>query len=208
MLFLVASTVLVGAVCLLNLVLTAAVLRRLRDHEERLAGLPRVDQLPTDPGTLVGHAIADFTAVATDGSTVTRETLLRSGSATIAFFSTHCPACEAEIDGFVRRVRRFPGPRSAAVAVVAGEPGDVQELVTAAGAVATVVVESPLGPLAAQFGVRGTPTFLDVDGTGTVVRAAHTTEGMDAAPGRSDGVAPPPGAPAAGGRRVSPVPPA
>ena len=78
--FLIAAVVLVGVLCLFDLLLTFAVLRRLREHTaelQRLAGRPGFSSY--DPGMLVGHRLP--------------EAARASGATLVAFFDAQCDTC-------------------------------------------------------------------------------------------------------------------
>ncbi|WP_117213678.1 hypothetical protein [Allorhizocola rhizosphaerae] len=58
---------LVGILAVLNMLLTLAMIRRLRLHSEQLAALSMLDDAPTSPIADVGERAGDFAATTTDG---------------------------------------------------------------------------------------------------------------------------------------------
>jgi len=152
---LVAAVVLAIALCLLNLLLTLAILRRLRATESRSA----------QRGVLAaGDTPAEFAASDTDGKPLTRDEL--RGTVLVGFFSTTCGACTEELPNFLRRAAETAGGRSQVLAVVQGDAAAAADLAGALAGVARVVVEEPNGPVGTAFQVAAMPawTLLD-DGT-------------------------------------------
>lgn len=176
---LLAAVLVLTALVLLDLALTLAIVRRLREQAANQGRL-------VDPvlAQLVGRPVpADLAAVAIDGSAVTGE-LLRGGSAFVAFVATWCDACHADLPRLQEqaRARRAAG-ETVLVVVEAPSGDDASELVAALDGVALVVVESsgsggPGGPgtdgdrpFHTAFDVSGFPTYLEIqDGT---VRQVH-----------------------------------
>jgi thiol-disulfide isomerase/thioredoxin len=158
-----AGVVLVGAVAVLNLVLTLAVIRRLREHTElisqgRMAG-------PADLMLGVGESPDRVRAVATDGTVVSREALRLVG-----FFSPSCEPCRDMAPRFAEQAGRLPGGRSQALVVLVGAPDDVAEFLVMFEPVARVVIEDSVaeGALAAAFKVRGVPAMCTLTADGVV----------------------------------------
>jgi hypothetical protein len=160
MTFLIAAVVLVGALCLFDLLLTFAVLRRLREHTaelERLASEPRT--LPYDPSFLVGRALPGTALRA-----VPRPRL-------VAFFDADCSSCHEHAPKFAAEAR--PG---ASVAIITGAGRQVQNLVDVVGEVSAVVVAEEADTVVADLGIQAFPMFLQVDAEGRIVRADMDTE--------------------------------
>lgn len=155
MTYLTAAVVLVGAIAVVDLVLTVGVVRRLREHTAELTAL----RGPAAGADLpAGSPVGDFTATSVTGRPVTRGTL--TGSALVGFFSQGCPACAEQLPDFVAHAAGGAVP---ALAVVAGDPAGVTETVQALRPVATVVVEPADGPVQRAFAVAGFPTFVLVE---------------------------------------------
>lgn len=168
MTFLVAAVVLVGAVAALNLVLTAAVIRRMRQYEsDRSSG---ASQTPYDVlgGLLPGAALPAFRGTAIDGRTVTDHDL-RDRPAAVAFLSTDCPGCLERAPEFAAAARAIMarGGRAIAVIIQGAEPADA---LTAAVDPAAIVSEPAdrSGPMTRAFAVKTFPTFFVIDAAGAI----------------------------------------
>lgn len=164
------TTVLLGAVLLLtaltllNLVLLLGVVRRLREHETRIAGIAEGGAEPEIMAP-VGHRVGDFTAETVDGRQVDRATL--GMPALVGFFSPACDVCHERVPDFRKAAEEHLG---SVLAVVIRDGKDPAELVADLDGAASVVLDEPDGPVAAAFGVRGFPAFALV-GEGGVVQA-------------------------------------
>ncbi|MFJ2031611.1 hypothetical protein [Streptosporangium sp. NPDC087985] len=155
MTFLIAAVVLVGVLCVFDLLLTFAVLRRLREHAAelaRLAGQPRF--APYNPGALVGRTLPQ-----TDTDGVDRPQL-------VAFFDVNCDACHEHAPQFAVAARTY-----AAMAVVSGGGPKIDDLLEAVGGVASVITAERADKLVKAVGVEAFPTFLRVGPDGTIVEA-------------------------------------
>ncbi|MFY1616336.1 TlpA family protein disulfide reductase [Micromonospora sp. WMMD736] len=159
-----AAAVLVTAVIgLLNLTLALALIRRLRDHETRLAGLePRIS-------TPLGSRIGSFSATSTRGVPLSADSL--SARATIGVFAPGCEPCHRQLPDFVAYARQLDNP----VAVVLTGGGDHAELVARLEESCHVVLEPLGGPVSAALQVVATPTLMRVqDGVVTAVESVVT----------------------------------
>lgn len=155
--YLIAASVLVGLLSLVNLLLLIGVIRRLRTMRD-------TSQMPLE-GLQPGEAIPDFTATATDGAPVSAAYL--RGRAMIGFFSPGCGPCKELLPRFVEQAEQAPGP---VLAVVVATPQDDPAAdIARLEKVARVVSEAPQGPVQQVFKVSGYPTVIATDATGTVV---------------------------------------
>lgn len=166
--YLTAAVVLVGALCLLDLVLSLGVIRRLRAHTTLIEHiLTRSTDDP--PIRRTGDRVDAFSAVTTGGNVITRETLTESAdSVLVAFFSPDCGTCRERLPEFVRKAERW----EETIAVVVGEEAEAMDLASSFDLhqVARVVLENPKDPpMANAFGVRAFPSVCVVDGTGIVL---------------------------------------
>ncbi|MEV0353269.1 TlpA disulfide reductase family protein [Nonomuraea sp. NPDC050680] len=157
-----ASVVLVGILCLLNLVLVLALAKRVRDlatavAQARHTGTVRGGFLA------VGETVGEFTARTVDGGELTRDAL--TGGAVVGFFSTSCGGCREMIPVFVEHARdlRDQG-RLALAVVVAAERDDPTSYVEPLAQVARVVVEGHEGLLGSAFKVGAFPAFCVIGG--------------------------------------------
>jgi hypothetical protein len=164
MAFLVVALVLVTALCVFQLVLVLAVLRRLREHEDRFERLAK-SAGPMDayePTELVGRRVPEL---AEHGGGQPR---------TIGFFSVGCEACHEQAPDFVAAAAA-----GGASAIVVGSPAD--ELTGLLQGVPTVVTGAEGDALMKAVDVKAFPTFLQVDEDGLIVRAAFAVAELPAA---------------------------
>ncbi|MGP4096335.1 TlpA family protein disulfide reductase [Nonomuraea sp. KM90] len=153
--YLIVAVVLVGVLCLLNLLLTVGVIRRLRKQAASAASLP-----PMEDGLAVGEEIPEFAATTTDGEPISDE--LIDGPALIGFFSPSCEPCRELMPRFIEHARRTP---AAVLAVVVTDSDSDQEAVADVerlAEVARVVVEAPHGAIQGAFQVAGYPTVFEI----------------------------------------------
>jgi hypothetical protein len=160
--YLTAAVLIVGMLCLLNLVLTVGVIHRLRAG----TGSTSVDEDGRDLVPQPGDPVADFAAWTVDGGRVSQSSV---AGALVAFLSPNCKPCQAALPEVLRRAGS-PGAAEV-LAVVVGDPQDMTDMVTALGPVARVLTEEPFGPVATAFGVRSFPTFVRVAGDRTIAAA-------------------------------------
>lgn len=175
---------LIAAVCLLallgfvHLVVTLAVVRRLREHAVLLAGRPagRAGDTIAAAGTVVGG----FTATSIDGEPLGNDGL--AGRTLVGFFSPGCAPCRDAMPGFLDSARGVALGRDGVLAVVVGEPAEAAEHAEALAPVARVVVEPPDGPLGTAFGVTGYPALAVVAADGTILASGITLDDLADAP--------------------------
>ncbi|MFC7480934.1 TlpA family protein disulfide reductase [Luedemannella flava] len=156
-------------VVLIDLLLSAAIIRRLRDTEAHLA-----DLMPSaQPGLKTGTPMPDFTSA--DGS-LTRAAL--AGTPVIfGFFSTGCRYCPTQAEQLAHRAAEIAerGLRVINVVAINDEsiPDDITPVLEKSG---TVVAEQGMDNLMAAFSVTSTPTFLLYDGRGTLIAKGNHLE--------------------------------
>jgi hypothetical protein len=163
--FLVAAIVLIGAIAALNLLLTVAMIRRLRETAVRpVAPPPDLPELPA------GSRVPAFHAEAVSGETVTNESL--TGSAAIfAFLDTGCSSCKSSLPKLVAYADANGLKPGQVIAVVGDAEGDTAAYLSLLDGVATVIVEETLGPVARAFSIDGFPAFVLSDADGVVTRS-------------------------------------
>ncbi|MEV4395610.1 TlpA disulfide reductase family protein [Nonomuraea sp. NPDC049607] len=164
---LVTGMILVGALCLFDLVLTLGVVRRLREHTDQLQSL--LSHGDRSPGRVRG-SVGDFLATTVDGEPVSRDLL--TGETLVAFFSPGCTTCRETLPEFVEFARGLPGGRRQVLAVLAGDREDSDEMVRTLTPVARVAVEEFDGELSRAFAVDGFPAHYVVDSTGALLATA------------------------------------
>ncbi|MEO3926248.1 hypothetical protein ABGB07_20600 [Micromonosporaceae bacterium B7E4] len=164
-----ATVVLVGFLCILNLILTFGVMRRLREHTDLLARRH-------EPTVEVGTEIAEFTASTADGEPIADD--LISEETVVAFFTPGCTSCLDKLPKLVAHARTLG--RERVLAVIVGTADAAAPLVTALRPVALVVVEEEGhgGPLTSAFMVRAYPTLMSVapGRAGRLVVSASTVD--------------------------------
>lgn len=158
--------VLVAAVAV-SLVLTFAVLRRLREQDERIArlegGAPTRDEL-------IGSEPSPFSVVTADGGVLTHEELT-GRPVLVGFFSSGCEPCHAQAAPFRQAVVEGQLAGHRVIAVVDGPVGEDRQLVEVVGAAEALVEGAHAQTIAAAFGVTGYPSFVAVS-AGRVTKAA------------------------------------
>ncbi|ANW22182.1 hypothetical protein [Streptomyces clavuligerus] len=156
--YLIAAVVLLGALCLLDLLLTVGVIRRLRTQQ---GARTLRDQAPDD-GMLPPRAIVgDFAATTVDGRSLTPADL--RSPAVVAFLNPGCAPCHEELPRVAAALAAAPGNGVLAV-VAGGEPGedDTDLMLRELSPYGTVVHEGISGPLTEAFKVRAFPALCRV----------------------------------------------
>ncbi|MDT7786663.1 MAG: hypothetical protein QOF58_5082, partial [Pseudonocardiales bacterium] len=146
------AVVVVGVLCLLDLLLSFGIIRRLRQQNEALRDL-REKQSAEEPPIML-----------TAGSRVELSDVDVSG-ALVGFFSPNCEPCKERMPQFIEYAT---GHRGKVIAVAAGSADEVADMVVRLGEVAEVVVEEMGGPLHNAFGTTGYPAVCLVDDSRTV----------------------------------------
>lgn len=181
MTYLTAAVIVIGLLCLLDLVLSLGVIRRLRlhtDHLNRLlTGPARAGAVP------VGTAIGDFTVTTTHGERITRESLSghgAGGSTLVGFFASGCQPCAEQLPAFIAYARSVPGPRRV-LAVVDSDGVDQTDYVERLAEVARVVLEGPGEALQTAFGVDGFPMLYLIGEAGVVLAGGRAMAELEPA---------------------------
>jgi hypothetical protein len=174
--FLIAAVVLIGAVTALNLLLTLAVIRRLRQPG---TGAARSFIDPDLPELPAGSPVPPFRAETVSGRTITAQSL--SGSeAVYAFFDSGCSSCRPTIPRLIAYAERRGLTPHQVVAVVGGDPADAGDYLSALDGRASVVVEDTLGPVAEAFAIHSFPAFVIADPGGIVRRSGDSASTLAA----------------------------
>jgi hypothetical protein len=171
--YLMATVAFVGVLCLLDLVLTLGVLRRLRDHSEALDLLR--SQPVADSRLGVGERAGSFSAVSTTGVTVTGEV---PASRLVGFFAPGCQPCEEQLPTFMAYAVGFPGE---VLAVVASDGRKSYPIGAELAEVGAVVHEPGNGPVHQAYRVSGYPSMYLVDGDGIVQATGSAVSALPAA---------------------------
>lgn len=164
---LIAAVAIVGALCLLDLLLTFGVIRRLREH----GGLPAEGsgQMPPVIGLAEGDSPAPFALTATNGERVTEQSRLQ----VVAFFSSSCSACRAQVPLFADYVSCHHIGRDSVLAVVQHDEGQLPLYLDRLAEVAQVYVERNGGDVGEAFQVSGYPAFCVLDAAGAVAATGY-----------------------------------
>lgn len=154
MVYLAIALVVVGALCALDLLLTLAVLRRLRNRSSAAPALTE------DGGIPVGATVAPFSSRCIEGMPLTERDL--TDGAVVSFFTPGCKPCRDKLPRFVEQVGALQGRRQAIAVVVAGSheqryADEAQAMAEQLSSVVRVIRETPEGPCASAFGVRAFP---------------------------------------------------
>jgi len=155
---LVVAVALVGALCVLNLLLSFGVIRRLREHTKLIDAV--YEFVGSTPGTgsdgpAAGDTVADFRATTTGGEPVARDDL--APSTVVAFLAADCQGCHEQLPDFLAWARGQD--RQRVLAVVNGHGSAADALVEQLTPAARVVLEDEKPPVAGAFGVRSYPQF-------------------------------------------------
>ncbi|GAA0903931.1 TlpA disulfide reductase family protein [Virgisporangium aurantiacum] len=165
--FLVAAVALVAIVCLVDLLLTFGVVRRLRLHNAQLERLGSGGSFIEDSMPSPGDVVEDFAVETVDGERVARSTL--AGRTLVAFFAQGCTACVEKLPAFVDFARARPGGRERVLAVVSGPAEETTAMIDDLAPVARVLAGAAATPMTSAFGVRAAPVFCLLDEAGTVL---------------------------------------
>ncbi len=167
----VAAIVILTVLVLLNLLLTGAIIRKLRTYEGT-----RTAQ-PADPGLPPGAQVPSFTSQTVGGDEVTAASLAQHATF-VGFFSTDCSACVTAVPGFLAAARERSGDGAGdglgTLAVVLVGRKSPDPLLAALGDDQRVVVENDQGPLVRAFSAGPTPWFFLVGRDGRIVANALT----------------------------------
>jgi hypothetical protein len=165
MIYVVAALVLVGAVAVLNLLLTVGVIRRLREHTEALKQLP---------GAGASRFLGSGTPLPPlDGVVTVEGAPVEASPVLVAFFSTTCDPCREKLPDLRDHLREVAAPAGDVLVVVEGAKAEAGDFLDALRGLAQIVVEPELGPVAKSFAVDGFPTFYAVDPAGRIVVGSH-----------------------------------
>jgi hypothetical protein len=155
----------VGCLCLLDLLLTFGVIRRLREQSEILS-------TRTSPGRAMGlsagNTPAPFSAVTTAGDLVNGAAGLRL----VAFFSS-CPICPQRVPPLAEYLRVHRVSRDSVLAVSIGSGSEPQPYLAELAPLAQVCAEPEDGAITRAFEVTGFPWFFLLDADGVVIASGY-----------------------------------
>jgi thiol-disulfide isomerase/thioredoxin len=157
--FVIATLVLVGLLCALDLVLTVGIIKRLREHTDLLANRSG-GRMSLRPGEEVGK----FSSVTVDGEPVDNDMI--DSETVVAFFSPTCGPCKEKLPMFVEYARTVPGGRGQILAAVTADRDDAAAaapMLSALTPVARVLTGEEAEGLAEACKVQGFPVVLKVN---------------------------------------------
>jgi hypothetical protein len=169
-LIVIAAVAVVGALCLLDLLLTFGVIRRLREHTAMLAE-NRGHGLPGPPvvGLAHGELPGTFAAVTLDGQPVDASAALQ----VVAFFSTACSICPERVPPFLEYLTTRHIDRPSVLAVVVGDEGKPPPYLESLAGFAQICLEQEDGAVAKAFKVAGYPAFCLLGADGTMLASGY-----------------------------------
>ncbi|WP_431932067.1 TlpA family protein disulfide reductase [Nonomuraea jabiensis] len=180
--YLVAGLVLVAALTALNLVLTLAVARRWRARMSAPPAAHHHDPAPFDRepdlGIAPGDRMPGFSAITTDGATVTNDDLA-GRPALVAFLSLDCSSCDDSVPEFSEYARRVRDAGGQVLVTVVGIDAAGSELAARLVDVADHVVPEFLdAPVGAAFGARFYPGFAHYGPDGVATATSVGLQGL------------------------------
>lgn len=163
---LIAAVIAVGGLCLLDLLLTFGVIRRLREHTDILSNGPGAASSVTslEPG----QSPAAFAAVTTSGEPVTG-----AGLRVAAFFSSSCSACPERVAPFLAYLSRHRISQDSVLVVVSQDDDAPAPYLDQLAEAAQACTEPEGGEIAKAFGVTGFPAFCLLDADGAVLASGY-----------------------------------
>lgn len=167
MLILTAAVILVGILCLADMLMTFGVIRRLREHTATLGQFTGADMSVSGLGQ--GETPGGFSITDVDGKSVQGPAGLRL----TAFFSSSCPVCPEKVPAFTDYVRISGAQRDQVLAIVVGSSADEIPYLGRLAEVAQVCVEPASGDLVKPFKINGFPAFCLLDADGSVVASGY-----------------------------------
>ncbi len=161
----------VSLVLVIDLALSIAIIRRLREVAQSLGTRGSVSTAAVERGLAPGEPLPAFAAVTTDGEDILSAHLIRKG-ALIAFFAAECDACRQHMSE-LRRVLDQSGRQPNTLVVVDGDAHAGFDLISRAEQFGQVVSEPNDGPLSRLFRVGVFPTFFVVGDSEVIGMRTH-----------------------------------
>lgn len=162
----IAAVALVGGLCLVDLLLTFGVIRRLREQTTMLSGTPPRPRQAS--GLSAGDLPGAFSAVTTEAERVSGAAGLR----VVAFFASWCSVCPERAQPFADYLSAHGITRDSALAVSIGPGRTPPPYLDVLTGMARICVEEEDGEIAKAFQVNGFPAFIVLDGDGSVALTA------------------------------------
>lgn len=163
-----AAVIFVSLLCFFDLLLSFAIIRKLRREPREGRPAPKLPGLAALSG---GLSIPAFTARTVSGTQLSLAELTGRPAA-FAFFASECKSCREHLDQFVDYARGFPGGASQVAVIIAGSADGAADIIAALTGLAHIVIEPDFGPVATAFSVGAFPTFVTLDPDGRIDGAA------------------------------------
>jgi len=163
----IAAVAVVGVLCLLDLLLTFGVIRRLKEHTAMFA--ERGSLAPPVIGLAEGERPGAFSAMTTDGQHVDESTPLRLA----AFLSTSCSICPERVPLLLKYLTAHHIDRASVLAVVVGPDGEKAPYFESLAEVAQICIEPDEGDVSKAFRAAGYPAFCLLSADGTVLASGY-----------------------------------
>lgn len=162
------AVIVVGLLCVFNLILADAMIRRLRELSARVAAGPAEEVVLLPVGSTVGEVPAEAGA-------------LKQGSKIVVLMSTTCTACLAALDATARYARALPGGAADILVAVQGEGGHLDEITAVLAEPTTLVTAESADAVVAALRGRAFPSFYLLE-DGLVRAAGHSPKALPDSP--------------------------
>lgn len=160
MMVLTSAVVVLGILCVLNLAVSAALIRRLRD-------LPGRDTPPAPGGLPAGSAVPEFALRSENGDPLDLASL-RGRHTLIAFLSTTCPACAVQAPGFAAIGSELADAGTDVITVLLSNGPDTRGLRALLSSADTLLTDADALALTQVFRIEATPTYCLIGPDATV----------------------------------------
>ncbi len=168
MAILTAAVVFVGLLCFFDLLLSFAIIRRIRQATPESRQAPALSGFA---GLPPGPPVPPFRTTTTSDTELSLAGLM-GRPAVVAFFASSCRSCRDHLGQFADYARGFPGGPRQVAAIISGSAEGAADLVAALTDVAQIVIEPDFGPVATAFSVQAFPTFVTLHPDGRLESAA------------------------------------
>ncbi len=166
--FVIAAIAIVGALCLLDLLLTFGMIRRLREQTDMINVLTAGRVPGSALGIPPGRTPAAFSAATTEGTAISGPAALRL----VAFFS-RCSICPERVAPFADYLTAQRIDRDSVLVVSVGPGDEPQPYLSALVPAAQICVEPEGGQIVRAFELSGFPAFFLLDADGAVAATEY-----------------------------------
>ncbi|TDC85943.1 TlpA family protein disulfide reductase [Micromonospora sp. KC606] len=154
-----------AALVVVNLVLSAAIIRRLRETEAKLIEMTT----PAASGLPLGGAMPEF--VSPDGQVSSAD--LAGGPVLVGFFSAGCRHCPAQAEALADRAEEIGGGGVRVLSFLTAGEGETDDLAPTLRKAGLLVTEGDTSAMMTTFQVQGTPAFLMFGDDGRLLARGH-----------------------------------